>query len=115
MRKLLSALLFGFSAATCAFTSESVEGVDSLCTAYQAPYSLKVNGSVMEIQFAENKKVLSMKLSDREGNVIFSKDTVSLDHMNSISIPLADTGKPMTLDIRCVAFTGKSFIPGNKK
>ncbi len=115
MRKLLSALLFGFSAASCAFTSELTENVDSSCIAYQAPYSLKVNGSVMEIRFVENKNVLSMILSDQAGNVIFSKDTVSLDHMNSISIPLADTSKPMTLTIRCAAFTGKSFIPGNKK
>lgn len=115
MRKLLSALLFGFSAATCAFTSENAERVDSLCTTYRAPYSLKVNGLAMEIQFAENKKVLSMILSDRAGNVLFSKDTVVLDHMNSISIPLADTGNPMTLDIRCAAYTGKSFIPGYKK
>jgi hypothetical protein len=115
MRKWYRALLFGFFAATCAFTNEITDVVDSSYITNNAPYSLKVNGTVIEIRFAENKNILSMILSDRTGNVIFSKDTVLLDQMNSISIPLADTGKPMTLDIRCAAFTGKSFIPGYTK
>jgi hypothetical protein len=115
MRNGLLALILVFSAATCAFTNEIAEIIDSSRITYSAPYSLKVNGSVVEIKFTENKSNLSMILSDQTGNVIFSKDTVLPDQMNSISIPLADTSKPMTLDIRCAAFTGKTFIPGNTK
>ncbi len=115
MKNVHFALLVIFSAVTCAFANEIAEIVDSTQITYCAPYSLKVNDSVIEIRFTENKNNLSMILSDKTGNVIYSKDTVILDHMNSVSIPLADTSKPLTLDIRCTAFTGKSFIPGNAK
>jgi hypothetical protein len=115
MRNVLFALLFVFFTATCAFAKEIAEIADSTRISYCAPYSLKVNDSVIEIIFTESKNNLSMILSDQTGNVIFSKDTVLLDHMNSVLIPLADTSKPMRLDIRCAAFTGKSFIPGNAK
>jgi len=115
MRIWYHTLLIGFSVVTCAFTNENISAVDSSRSTYSAPYSLKVNGSVMEIRFTENKNSLSMILSDQTGNVIFSKDTVFLDQMNSISIPLVETSKPMTLNIRCANFTGKTFIPGNTK
>jgi len=112
MRTVHFALLVLLIATTGAFTNEIADADDSLRITYDAPYYLKVNDSAIEIKFTENKNNLSMKLSDQTGNVIFCKDTVLLDHVNSISIPLADTSKPMTLDIRCASFTGKSFIPG---
>lgn len=115
MRLWFHALLIGFSAVLCAFANENSSVIDSSRITHSAPYSLKVNGSVMEIRFIDNRNILSMILSDQTGNIIFSKDSVFPDHMNSISIPLVETSKPMTLDIRCAAFTGKSFIPAITK
>lgn len=115
MKIVFFALYFVFSAVTCVFTKEVAENIDSSRIIRSAPYSLKVNDSVVVIGFTENKDKLSVILSDHDGNVIFSNDTVMLDHMNSVSIPLTDTSKPMTLNIRCASFTGKSFIPGSSK
>lgn len=115
MRDVLIALLFAFSMVTSAFTKEITEIDDTSLITYCAPYSLRVNGSAIEIKFAENKDSVSMILSDQTGNVLFSNDTVVLDNMNSVSIPLTDTGMPMTLDIRCTAFTGRSYIPATAK
>jgi len=98
-----------------AFTTDTALDTDTAVVKYQAPYSFKVSDKHLEVTFTtDTTEQLSMVLSDESGQVIFSKDNVQPDQKKTVTIPLNDTSVPMTLQVKCTTFTGKTYFPGGR-